>query len=83
MVPPNPRKLALSRAAELVDAREAPPPLRCPVTDRKIVPFRKRPPSLPELVIYQQATRRWHPQMQQLLFPEHFRLEPPRPPGKK
>jgi hypothetical protein len=53
------------------------------VTDRKIVPFRKRPPSLPELVIYQQATRRWHPQMQQLLFPEHFRLEPQRPPGKK
>jgi hypothetical protein len=51
------------------------------VNDRKVIPFRKRRPSPAELLAYRQATRRWHPQMQQLLFPDHFRLEPP--PTKK
>lgn len=53
------------------------------MTDRKVVPFRKRPPSLAELVAYRHATRKWHPQMQQLVFPDHFQLEPPGPPKQK
>jgi hypothetical protein len=48
-----------------------------PVSDRKVIPFRKRPPSPAELIAYRNATRKWHPQTQQLLFPEHFQLEPP------
>jgi hypothetical protein len=49
------------------------------VTNRKVIPFRRRPPSPAEMLAYRQATRRWTPQMQQLVFPEHFRLEPPKP----
>jgi hypothetical protein len=48
-----------------------------PVSERKVVPFRKRPPCPAELLAYRNATRKWQPQTQQLLFPEHFRLEPP------
>jgi hypothetical protein len=49
------------------------------VTDRKVIPFRKRRPSPIELLVYRQATRKWHPQMQQLVFPELFQLQPPAP----
>jgi hypothetical protein len=49
------------------------------VTDRKVIPFRKRAPSPAELLAFRHATRKWHPQMQQLLFPDHCRLEPPDP----
>ena len=49
------------------------------MTNRKIIPFRKRPPSAAELLAYRHATRKWHPQMQQLMFPEHFQLDPPLP----
>ena len=51
------------------------------MTSRKVIPFRKRPPSAAELLAYRYATRKWHPQMQHLMFPEHYQLEPP--PTKK
>jgi hypothetical protein len=45
------------------------------MTDRKIIPFRKRPPSENELAVYREITRNWHREMRQLIFPEHFRLD--------
>jgi hypothetical protein len=42
------------------------------VNDRKVVQFRKRPPSKTELAVYEQITRNWSPQMRQLMFPQHF-----------
>lgn len=45
--------------------------------DCKVIPFRKRRPSAAELAAYQQMTRRWHPEMRQLIFPDHTRHEPP------
>jgi hypothetical protein len=38
--------------------------------DRKVIPFRKRPPSQAELEAYQRMTRNWHPEMRRLFFPE-------------
>jgi hypothetical protein len=49
------------------------------VSDRKVIPFRKRRPSPAELLAIRHATRKWHPDMQQLVFPEHFPPEPPAP----
>jgi hypothetical protein len=43
------------------------------VSDRKIVPFRRRPPSKTELDLYESMTRLWHPELKQRIFPEHFR----------
>jgi hypothetical protein len=43
------------------------------MSDRKVIPFRKRPPSQTELEVYRQMTRGWSPEMRQLMFPEHFR----------
>ena len=45
------------------------------VTDRKIIPFRKRAPSEKELEVYRRMTRNWPPALRQLLLPEHFSLE--------
>jgi hypothetical protein len=42
------------------------------MSDQKVIPFRKRPPTEEELEIYRQITRNWHPEMQRLMFPEHF-----------
>jgi hypothetical protein len=42
------------------------------LSDNKVVPFRKRPPSATELEVYRQITRNWSPQMKQVMFPEHF-----------
>jgi hypothetical protein len=49
------------------------------MTNRKVIPFRKRAPSPSELLVYRHATSKRHPQLQQLLFTDDFRLEPPRP----
>ena len=49
------------------------------MSDRKVVPFRKRAPSPAEIAIYRQITRSWHPEMRQLMLPEHFRLDPSKP----
>lgn len=43
--------------------------------DRKVIPFRKRPPSQAELEAFERMTRNWHPEMRRLLFPEHFRKD--------
>ena len=43
------------------------------MSDRKVVPFRPRPPSAAELEIYKLMTRSWHPEVRQRIFPEHFR----------
>ena len=42
------------------------------MSDHKVIPFRKRPPSPAELAIYRQITRNWHPEMRRAIFPEHF-----------
>ena len=46
-----------------------------PLTDRKVVPFRKRPPSEAELEMYRRITRNWHPAMRQFVLPEHFKRD--------
>jgi hypothetical protein len=43
------------------------------MSDRKVIPFRKRPPSQTELEVYRQITRGWLPEMRQFMFPEHFK----------
>ena len=42
-----------------------------------VIPFRKRqpPPSEVELEMYKRMTRDWHPQLRELMFPEHFKHE--------
>ena len=45
------------------------------MTDRKVIPFRKRPPSEAELKMYRRITQNWHPAMRQLVLPEHFKRD--------
>jgi hypothetical protein len=45
------------------------------MSDRKVIPFRKRPPSQAELEAYMRMTRNWHPEMRRLVFPELFKKE--------
>jgi hypothetical protein len=45
------------------------------VSDRKIVPFRKRPPSGVELDVYRRMTRNWSAELRRLMFPEHARYD--------
>ena len=45
------------------------------MSERVVVPFRQRPPSEAEFEAYRQMTRDWHPDLRQLMFPEHFKLE--------
>ena len=45
------------------------------MSDRKVIPFRKRPPSQAELELYMRMTRNWHPEMRRLVFPELFKKE--------
>jgi hypothetical protein len=49
------------------------------MSDNKVIPFRKRPPSENELEAYRQMTRNWHPQMRQSVFPEHFKHDDQEP----
>jgi len=46
------------------------------MTDRKIIPFRKRPLSKPELEVFRRITRNWHPEMQRLMLPEYVKRDP-------
>jgi len=49
------------------------------MSDQKVIPFRRRPPSLAQLTIYRHITRKWHPEMRRAIFPDHFsRDESPR-----
>lgn len=41
------------------------------MTERKIIPFRRRPPSEAELEVYRRITRNWHPELRRMMFPEH------------
>jgi hypothetical protein len=43
------------------------------MSDDNVVPFRKRPPSDAEIEYYRMITRTWHPQVRELIFPEHFK----------
>jgi hypothetical protein len=45
------------------------------MSDKKVVPFRKRPPSEAELEMYRRITREWNPALRQLMFPDHFKHE--------
>jgi hypothetical protein len=49
------------------------------MTDRKVVPFQKRPKAPADLLAYRRVARKWQPEVQQLPLPDHFQLEPPRP----
>ncbi len=49
------------------------------MTDRKVIPLRKRPKSPAVLLAYRHATQKWQPEMLQLPLPDHFQLEPPHP----
>jgi hypothetical protein len=42
------------------------------MTDRKVIPFRKRPPTEAQLEIYRRITRNWHEDMRRQIFPEYF-----------
>jgi hypothetical protein len=46
------------------------------MSERKVIPFRKRPPSGVELEVYRRITRNWHPTCGGLLLPEHFKRDP-------
>lgn len=52
------------------------------MSDAKVIPFRKRPPSEAELEAYRRVTRNWHPDMRRLVFPEHFKKEQARAAAK-
>ena len=45
------------------------------MSDRKVIPFRKRPPSQAEMEAYLRMTRNWHPEMRRQVFPEFFKKE--------
>jgi hypothetical protein len=46
------------------------------MSDEKIIPFRRRPPSQEELHMYRQITRNWDPALKRLMFPEHSKHDP-------
>jgi hypothetical protein len=50
-------------------------PVRLGVSDDRVIPFRKRPPSETEMEIFRKITRNWHPDMQRLMFPEHVQRD--------
>ena len=43
------------------------------MSDSKIIPFRKRPPSPGEMEAYRRFTRSWSNELKRLMFPEYFR----------
>jgi hypothetical protein len=47
------------------------------MSDDKVIPFKPRPrvPSQQELEVFRHATRNWHPQLRELMFPDHMKLE--------
>jgi hypothetical protein len=42
------------------------------MTDRNVIPFRKRAPSKHELEAYRVITRAWSPALRALIFPQYF-----------
>jgi hypothetical protein len=51
------------------------------MSDSNVIPFRKRPPSEMELEMYKRMTRNWHPELKEMMFPEHAKREKEREPG--
>jgi hypothetical protein len=51
------------------------------VMPNNVIPFRRRPPSKPELEVYRWMTRRWSTGMKILLFPQFHSLETGNRPG--
>ncbi len=45
------------------------------MSESKVIPFRRRPPTRVELEVYQRMTRHWSPTLRQMMFPEYFRRE--------
>ena len=45
------------------------------MSDNKVIPFRRRPPSRAELEAYQRMTRHWSPTLRQMMFPEYYKRE--------
>jgi hypothetical protein len=45
------------------------------VSADNVIPFRKRPPSQPEMDVYRRMTRGWSAALRARMFPEHFRRE--------
>jgi hypothetical protein len=45
------------------------------MSERKVIPFRKRPPSGVELEVYRRITRNWHPGMRPLPRSEPFKRD--------
>ena len=43
------------------------------MSDSKVIPFRKRPPSPGEMEAYRRFTRNWSNELKQLMFPDYFR----------
>ncbi len=41
------------------------------VSKDKVIPFRPRPPSAGERAVYEAITRKWQPELKQLMFPRH------------
>jgi hypothetical protein len=41
------------------------------MSDCKVLPFKPRPPSKTELAVYEKMTRKWSPDVRQLMFPRH------------
>jgi hypothetical protein len=51
------------------------------MSDDKVIPFRKRPPSEAEIERYRLMTRGWHPNVRQLIAPQHFERDESRKRG--
>ena len=45
------------------------------MSESKVIPFRRRPPTPVEIEYYRMMTRSWHPSVRQRVFPEHFELD--------
>jgi hypothetical protein len=47
------------------------------MSDDKVIPFKPRPRVLSEqeLEVFRHTTRNWHPQLRDLMFPEHVKQE--------
>jgi hypothetical protein len=47
------------------------------MSDDKVIPFKPRPRVLSqqELEVFRHATRNWHPQLRDLMFPDHVKQE--------
>jgi hypothetical protein len=43
------------------------------MSDSKIIPFRRRPPSPGEMEAYRRFTRNWSNELKRLMFPECFK----------